>query len=146
MVLTTLLPLLRLVSCGLGDGRRRRNSSLFAILKFPRYGPRHVVEKVGRLLCSYRVAFHIRYQASNWPRLFVDTWCNGNKPGCDNTAVGLAGSRILKVCTSRGVSDTKTWPHQVSCGDQHMLALTKEGEVFSWGYNGELTWFIIPLQ
>ncbi|EER02184.1 regulator of chromosome condensation, putative [Perkinsus marinus ATCC 50983] len=67
-----------------------------------------------------------RYQASNWPRLFVDTWCNGNKPGCDNTAVGLAGSRILKV----------------SCGDQHMLALTKEGEVFSWGYNdfGQLGW------
>ncbi|KAF4759151.1 hypothetical protein FOZ63_009911, partial [Perkinsus olseni] len=67
-----------------------------------------------------------RYQASNWPRLFVDTWCNGNKPGCDNTAVGLAGKRILKV----------------SCGDQHMLALTKDGEVFSWGYNdfGQLGW------
>lgn len=64
-----------------------------------------------------------RFQASNFPRLFVDTWCNGYE------AKGELGLKGLKIA-------------QVRAGDQHMGVLTKEGKVYTWGYNdfGQLGW------
>ncbi|CAD7926537.1 unnamed protein product [Amoebophrya sp. A25] len=78
-----------------------------------------------------------RFQASNFPRNFVDTWCNGfvkkpadgaegATPSTSSTGIGLSGRKIVKV----------------AAGDMHMAALTKEGEAFTWGYNdyGQLGW------
>lgn len=64
-----------------------------------------------------------RFQASNYPRLFVDTWCNGYE---SKGEMGLKGLKIAKI----------------SAGDQHMGALTKEGKLYTWGYNdfGQLGW------
>mmetsp|Transcript_2572 Transcript_2572/g.6552 ORF Transcript_2572/g.6552 Transcript_2572/m.6552 type:complete len:551 (-) Transcript_2572:73-1725(-) len=64
-----------------------------------------------------------RYQASNFPRLFTDTWCNGYE---SKNEMGLKGLKIKAV----------------SAGDQHMGALTKEGKLYTWGYNdfGQLGW------
>mmetsp|Transcript_23263 Transcript_23263/g.51058 ORF Transcript_23263/g.51058 Transcript_23263/m.51058 type:complete len:552 (+) Transcript_23263:206-1861(+) len=64
-----------------------------------------------------------RFQASNFPRLFTETWCNGYE------AKGETGLKGLKVV-------------QVRAGDQHMGALTKEGKLYTWGYNdfGQLGW------
>lgn len=64
-----------------------------------------------------------RMQASNFPRLFVDSWCNG----CEAKGeMGMRGLKLAKVCG----------------GDMHMAAMTKEGKVFTWGYNdyGQLGW------
>jgi len=64
-----------------------------------------------------------RYQASNFPRKFVDTWCNGYE------VKGEMGIRDKKVKTA-------------SAGEQHMAVVTRDGEVFTWGYNdfGQLGW------
>jgi len=64
-----------------------------------------------------------RFQASNYPRLFADTWCNGYE------AKGEQGIKGLKIT-------------RIDCGDQHMAALTKEGKLYTWGYNdfGQLGW------
>lgn len=64
-----------------------------------------------------------RFQASNFPRLFTDTWCNGYE---SKGEMGLKGLKIV----------------QVRAGDQHMAVLTKEGKVYTWGYNdfGQLGW------
>jgi len=64
-----------------------------------------------------------RFQASNFPRLFTDSWCNGYE------IKGEMGIKGLKIA-------------QVRAGDQHMGVLTKEGKVFTWGYNdfGQLGW------
>lgn len=64
-----------------------------------------------------------RFQASNFPRLFTDSWCNGYE------AKGENGIKGLKLA-------------QVRAGDQHMGVLTKEGELYTWGYNdfGQLGW------
>eukprot|EP00397_Hematodinium_sp_SG-2012_P016679 GEMP01017026.1.p1 GENE.GEMP01017026.1~~GEMP01017026.1.p1 ORF type:complete len:553 (+),score=121.03 GEMP01017026.1:72-1730(+) len=64
-----------------------------------------------------------RMQASNFPRLFVDQWCNGYE---SRGELGLRGKKLAKVVG----------------GDTHMVALTKEGKVFTWGYNdyGQLGW------
>eukprot|EP00933_Yihiella_yeosuensis_P064248 TRINITY_DN6760_c1_g5_i1.p1 TRINITY_DN6760_c1_g5~~TRINITY_DN6760_c1_g5_i1.p1 ORF type:complete len:555 (+),score=116.16 TRINITY_DN6760_c1_g5_i1:69-1733(+) len=64
-----------------------------------------------------------RFQASNFPRLFTDTWCNGYE---SKGEMGLKGQKIV----------------QIRAGDQHMGALTKEGKLFTWGYNdfGQLGW------
>lgn len=64
-----------------------------------------------------------RFQASNFPRLFTDTWCNGYEAKGE---MGLKGLKIVRVCA----------------GDQHMGALTKEGKLYTWGYNdfGQLGW------
>jgi len=57
-----------------------------------------------------------RFQASNFPRLFTDTWCNGYE------TKGELGIKGLKIA-------------QVRAGDQHMGVLTKEGKLYTWGYN-----------
>lgn len=64
-----------------------------------------------------------RFQASNFPRLFVDTWCNGYEAKGE---MGLKGMKITKI----------------SAGDQHMGCVNKEGKLFTWGYNdfGQLGW------
>mmetsp|Transcript_42246 Transcript_42246/g.99195 ORF Transcript_42246/g.99195 Transcript_42246/m.99195 type:complete len:549 (+) Transcript_42246:109-1755(+) len=64
-----------------------------------------------------------RFQASNFPRLFTDTWCNGYEA---KNEMGLKGLKLKAV----------------SAGDQHMGALTKEGKLYTWGYNdfGQLGW------
>jgi alpha-tubulin suppressor-like RCC1 family protein len=64
-----------------------------------------------------------RFQASNFPRLFVDTWCNGYESKGEN---GLKGLKLAKV----------------SAGDQHMGVLTKDNKLYTWGYNdyGQLGW------
>mmetsp|Transcript_131565 Transcript_131565/g.421047 ORF Transcript_131565/g.421047 Transcript_131565/m.421047 type:complete len:554 (+) Transcript_131565:115-1776(+) len=64
-----------------------------------------------------------RFQASNFPRLFTDTWCNGYE---SKGEMGLKGLKIT----------------QVRAGDQHMGVLTKEGKLYTWGYNdfGQLGW------
>lgn len=64
-----------------------------------------------------------RFQASNFPRLFTDTWCNGYE------SKGELGLKGLKLA-------------QIRAGDQHMGVLTKEGKVYTWGYNdfGQLGW------
>eukprot|EP00401_Gymnodinium_catenatum_P003849 CAMPEP_0117564366 /NCGR_PEP_ID=MMETSP0784-20121206/55990_1 /TAXON_ID=39447 /ORGANISM="" /LENGTH=552 /DNA_ID=CAMNT_0005362075 /DNA_START=10 /DNA_END=1668 /DNA_ORIENTATION=- len=64
-----------------------------------------------------------RFQASNFPRLFVDTWCNGYE---SKGEMGLKGMKLAKI----------------SAGDQHMGTLTKEGKLYTWGYNdfGQLGW------
>jgi len=64
-----------------------------------------------------------RFQASNFPRLFTDTWCNGYE------AKGEMGLKGMKLT-------------QVRAGDQHMGVLTKEGKLYTWGYNdfGQLGW------
>mmetsp|Transcript_4270 Transcript_4270/g.7066 ORF Transcript_4270/g.7066 Transcript_4270/m.7066 type:complete len:552 (-) Transcript_4270:174-1829(-) len=64
-----------------------------------------------------------RFQASNFPRLFVDTWCNGYE---SKGEMGLKGLKIT----------------QVRAGDQHMGVLSKDGKLFTWGYNdfGQLGW------
>jgi len=64
-----------------------------------------------------------RFQASNFPRLFTDTWCNGYE---SKGEMGLKGVKLA----------------QVRAGDQHMGVLSKEGKLFTWGYNdfGQLGW------
>jgi len=64
-----------------------------------------------------------RFQASNFPRLFTDTWCNGYE------AKGEMGLKGMKLT-------------QVRAGDQHMGVLSKEGKLYTWGYNdfGQLGW------
>eukprot|EP00927_Polykrikos_kofoidii_P008102 TRINITY_DN13352_c0_g1_i1.p1 TRINITY_DN13352_c0_g1~~TRINITY_DN13352_c0_g1_i1.p1 ORF type:complete len:572 (-),score=92.99 TRINITY_DN13352_c0_g1_i1:179-1825(-) len=64
-----------------------------------------------------------RFQASNFPRLFVDSWCNGNEAKGET---GLKGLKLTKV----------------QAGEQHMGALSKEGKLYTWGYNdfGQLGW------
>jgi alpha-tubulin suppressor-like RCC1 family protein len=64
-----------------------------------------------------------RFQASNYPRLFTDTWCNGYESKGEN---GIKGIKLAKI----------------SAGDQHMGVLSKEGKIFTWGYNdyGQLGW------
>eukprot|EP00747_Dinoflagellata_sp_TGD_P165057 gnl/TRDRNA2_/TRDRNA2_185854_c0_seq1.p1 gnl/TRDRNA2_/TRDRNA2_185854_c0~~gnl/TRDRNA2_/TRDRNA2_185854_c0_seq1.p1 ORF type:complete len:587 (+),score=124.40 gnl/TRDRNA2_/TRDRNA2_185854_c0_seq1:97-1761(+) len=64
-----------------------------------------------------------RFQASNFPREFSSTWCNGYE------AKGELGIKGLKIA-------------QISAGDQHMGVLTKDGKVYTWGYNdyGQLGW------
>lgn len=62
-------------------------------------------------------------QASNFPRLFVSTWCNGYEAKGEK---GLKGFKLDKI----------------AAGDTHMAVLTKEGQLFTWGYNdyGQLGW------
>merc|ERR1719213_18308 len=62
-------------------------------------------------------------QASNFPRLFVNTWCNGYEAKGEK---GLKGFKIDKI----------------AAGDTHMACVTKEGQLFTWGYNdyGQLGW------
>ncbi|CAD7949545.1 unnamed protein product [Amoebophrya sp. A120] len=64
-----------------------------------------------------------RFQASNFPRNFVDSWCNGYESKGEE---GLKGQKLVKI----------------AAGDMHMAALTKEGKLFTWGYNdyGQLGW------
>jgi alpha-tubulin suppressor-like RCC1 family protein len=64
-----------------------------------------------------------RFQASNFPRLFTETWCNGYEAKGEN---GLKGLKLAKV----------------SAGDQHMGVLTKDNKLYTWGYNdyGQLGW------
>mmetsp|Transcript_59837 Transcript_59837/g.157326 ORF Transcript_59837/g.157326 Transcript_59837/m.157326 type:complete len:553 (+) Transcript_59837:112-1770(+) len=64
-----------------------------------------------------------RFQASNFPRMFTETWCNGYE------SKGEMGLKGLKLA-------------QVRAGDQHMGVLTKEGKLYTWGYNdfGQLGW------
>merc|ERR1712066_16081 len=64
-----------------------------------------------------------RFQASNFPREFTSTWCNGYE------SKGETGLKGLKIT-------------QVRAGDQHMGVLTKEGKLYTWGYNdfGQLGW------
>lgn len=64
-----------------------------------------------------------RFQASNFPRKFEDTWCNGYEA---HGETGIKGQKLAKI----------------AAGDMHMAVLTKEGKVFSWGYNdyGQLGW------
>jgi len=64
-----------------------------------------------------------RFQASNFPRLFTDTWCNGYEIKGE---MGLKGMKLA----------------QIRAGDQHMGVLTKEGKLYTWGYNdfGQLGW------
>jgi len=57
-----------------------------------------------------------RFQASNFPRLFTDTWCNGYEMRGE---MGIKGLKLAKI----------------RAGDQHMGVLTKEGKLFTWGYN-----------
>lgn len=64
-----------------------------------------------------------RFQASNFPRLFTETWCNGYEAKGEN---GIKGMKVVKI----------------SAGDQHMGILNKEGKLYTWGYNdyGQLGW------
>jgi len=64
-----------------------------------------------------------RFQASNFPRLFTETWCNGYEMKGE---LGLKGQKVTAI----------------RAGSQHMGALTKEGKLFTWGYNdfGQLGW------
>lgn len=64
-----------------------------------------------------------RFQASNFPREFVSTWCNGYESKGEN---GIKGMKVVKI----------------SAGDQHMGVLTKDNKLFTWGYNdfGQLGW------
>jgi len=63
-----------------------------------------------------------RMQASNWPRLFADSWCNGYE------SKGEKGIKGLKV-------------EQMSAGEMH-CAVIASGKLFTWGYNdyGQLGW------
>jgi hypothetical protein len=49
-----------------------------------------------------------RFQASNFPRLFTDTWCNGYEAKGEN---GLKGMKITKVSAG-----TSTWAHLLRKG------------------------------
>jgi len=64
-----------------------------------------------------------RFQASNFPRLFTDTWCNGYE---SKGEMGIKGVKLAKI----------------SAGDQHMGVLSKDGKLYTWGYNdyGQLGW------
>jgi len=64
-----------------------------------------------------------RFQASNFPREFSTTWCNGYESRGEN---GIKGLKIAKI----------------GAGDQHMGVLTKDNKLFTWGYNdyGQLGW------
>lgn len=64
-----------------------------------------------------------RFQASNYPREFVSTWCNGYESRGEN---GIKGLKLAKI----------------SAGDQHMGVLTKDNKLYTWGYNdyGQLGW------
>jgi len=57
-----------------------------------------------------------RYQPSNWPKLFADSWCNGYE---SKGEFGIKGEIII----------------QASAGEAHMAVLTKSSKVFTWGYN-----------
>lgn len=63
-----------------------------------------------------------RMQASNWPRLFTDSWCNGYE------SKGEMGIKGLKVTA-------------FSAGELH-AAVVADGKCFTWGYNdyGQLGW------
>eukprot|EP00451_Oxyrrhis_marina_P039518 CAMPEP_0204392464 /NCGR_PEP_ID=MMETSP0469-20131031/61771_1 /ASSEMBLY_ACC=CAM_ASM_000384 /TAXON_ID=2969 /ORGANISM="Oxyrrhis marina" /LENGTH=568 /DNA_ID=CAMNT_0051386441 /DNA_START=47 /DNA_END=1753 /DNA_ORIENTATION=+ len=64
-----------------------------------------------------------RFQASNFPRLFVDSWCNGYESRGEK---GIRGEKVAKV----------------QGGEQHMAAITAAGKLYTWGYNdfGQLGW------
>jgi len=64
-----------------------------------------------------------RFQASNFPREFSTTWCNGYESRGEN---GIKGLKIAKI----------------GAGDQHMGVLTKDNKLYTWGYNdyGQLGW------
>lgn len=57
-----------------------------------------------------------RYQASNWPTKFVDTWVNGYEKRGER---GIKGESIKDV----------------ACGESHTVVATESAKLFSWGYN-----------
>ena len=60
-----------------------------------------------------------RYQASNWPSKFADTWVNGY---AKRGELGIKGEKIALLAG----------------GESHMLASMESGKLFSWGYNEQL--------
>mmetsp|Transcript_11834 Transcript_11834/g.16056 ORF Transcript_11834/g.16056 Transcript_11834/m.16056 type:complete len:558 (+) Transcript_11834:54-1727(+) len=57
-----------------------------------------------------------RYQASNYPTKFVETWANGYE---SKGEFGIKG-QIIKA---------------IAAGEAHTIVLTESGKLFSWGYN-----------
>jgi len=57
-----------------------------------------------------------RYQSSNWPGLFTETWANGYDKQGDK---GIQGEKILAV----------------AAGESHVACAMASGKLFSWGYN-----------
>ena len=57
-----------------------------------------------------------RYQSSNWPGLFTETWANGYDKQGDK---GIKGEKILAV----------------AAGESHVACAMASGKLFSWGYN-----------
>jgi len=64
-----------------------------------------------------------RFQASNFPRQFTNTWCNGYEK---NDEMGIKGKKVLMA----------------AAGDMHMAVVTRDFQLFTWGYNdyGQLGW------
>ena len=60
-----------------------------------------------------------RYQASNWPSKFADTWVNGYAKRGEH---GIKGEKVALLAG----------------GESHMLASMESGKLFSWGYNEQL--------
>jgi len=57
-----------------------------------------------------------RYQASNWPTKFVDTWANGYEKRGE---AGIKGETISLL----------------AAGEAHVMCATASGKLYSWGYN-----------
>jgi len=57
-----------------------------------------------------------RYQASNWPTKFTNTWANGYEKRGDK---GIKGEKIVLLAG----------------GESHVACAMESGKLFSWGYN-----------
>ena len=57
-----------------------------------------------------------RYQASNWPTKFTETWANGYEKRGE---VGIKYENIM----------------QLAAGEAHVACITEKGRLFTWGYN-----------
>jgi len=57
-----------------------------------------------------------RYQASNWPTKFTETWANGYEKRGEK---GIKGEQITLL----------------AAGESHVMCATQSGKLYSWGYN-----------
>ncbi|KAJ1461569.1 regulator of chromosome condensation 1/beta-lactamase-inhibitor protein II [Pelagophyceae sp. CCMP2097] len=57
-----------------------------------------------------------RYQASNWPTKFTETWANGY---AKRGEVGIKGEKVLLV----------------AAGEAHVAVTTESAKLYTWGYN-----------
>ena len=67
------------------------------------------------------------------PRTVAFIW--GKKFSCQLAKLGLGNIDCIPKEPTKLIVDNITWA-QIACGNQHTVALSSNGEVFTWGNNG----------